>query len=47
VRFQKRLARLLADFESAEDPDGEMYGLAFALFEATTILPLERESDDA
>ena len=44
-RFQKRLARLLADFESAEDPDGEMHALTFALFEATTILPLE--SDDA
>jgi len=39
LRFQKRLTRLLADFERAEDPDGEMHALAFALFEATTILP--------
>ena len=45
ARFQKRLARLLADFESAEDPRGEMHALAFALFEATTVLP--QRGDDA
>ena len=45
ARFQKRLARLLADFERAEDPDGEMHAFAFALFEATTILPLTGDVD--
>lgn len=48
-RFQRRLARLVADFEGAEDPAGEMHALTFALFEATTILlPLPPpERDDA
>jgi DNA-binding transcriptional ArsR family regulator len=38
-RFEKRLNRLVADFQSAEDPDGEMHALAFALFAARVVLP--------
>ncbi|MDQ3671404.1 MAG: hypothetical protein M3364_03055 [Actinomycetota bacterium] len=45
ARFQKRLARLLADFERADGPDGVMHAFAFALFEATTILPLAGDVD--
>ena len=39
VRFQRRLARLLADFHNANDPGGDMHALAFALFPSTTVLP--------
>ena len=38
-RFEKRLNRLVADFNGAEDADGEMHALAFALFAAPTGLP--------
>jgi hypothetical protein len=38
-RFEKRLNRLVADFQRAEDPDAEMHALAFALFEAPEVLP--------
>ncbi len=44
VRFQKRLNRLVRDFQHAEDSDGAMHALAFALFEATAILP-QRDAD--
>jgi len=39
LRFQRRLNRLVADFQSSADPEGDMHALAFALFEATTVLP--------
>jgi DNA-binding transcriptional ArsR family regulator len=39
LRFQRRLNRLVADFQSSEDPEGDMHALAFALFQATTVLP--------
>jgi DNA-binding transcriptional ArsR family regulator len=39
TRFQRRLNRLLADFHGSADPEGEMYALALALFQATTVLP--------
>ncbi|MDQ3425300.1 MAG: winged helix-turn-helix domain-containing protein [Actinomycetota bacterium] len=45
LRFQRRLNRLVADFQHAEEPDGEMHALAFALFEATAFLP--QRDDDA
>lgn len=45
LRFQKRLNRLVADFQGAEVPDGEMHALAFALFAANTDLP--PRGDDA
>jgi DNA-binding transcriptional ArsR family regulator len=44
-RFEKRLNRLVADFQSSEDPDGEMHALAFALFAAPNVLP--PRGDDA
>ena len=39
LRFQRRLNRLVADFQSSADPKGDMHALAFALFQATTVLP--------
>ena len=45
VRFQKRLNRLVADFQQAEDPSGETHALALALFRSTGVLP--RRGDDA
>jgi len=39
VRFQKRLNRLVADFQRADDPDGDTYALALALFRSTGVLP--------
>jgi DNA-binding transcriptional ArsR family regulator len=39
VRFQKRLLRLTADIQRAEDLAGELHVLAFALFHSTTTLP--------
>lgn len=38
-RFQRRLNRLIADFQRAEDPDSETHALVLALFQATTTLP--------
>jgi DNA-binding transcriptional ArsR family regulator len=38
-RFEKRLNRLVADFQRAEDPAGERYVLAYALFRARAGLP--------
>ena len=39
VRFQRRLNRLVADFQKAEDPDGDMHALTLALFRSTGVLP--------
>ncbi len=39
VRFQKRLNRLVADFQRAEDPSGDTHALALALFRSTGVLP--------
>ena len=47
VRFQKRLNRLVADFQRAEDPDGEMHALALALFRSTGVLPKRGDADGA
>jgi hypothetical protein len=44
ARFQRRLNRLVADFQLAEDPQGEMYALTLALFRTSAALP---PSDDA
>jgi DNA-binding transcriptional ArsR family regulator len=38
-RFQRRLNRLVADFQTSSDPDGEIHALTFALFRTTTVLP--------
>jgi DNA-binding MarR family transcriptional regulator len=38
-RFQRRLNRLVADFQRAESPDGDMHALTLALFKSTSILP--------
>jgi DNA-binding transcriptional ArsR family regulator len=36
VRFNRRLDRLMTEFRKAEDPDGEPYGLAIALYRRKT-----------
>ena len=36
VRFNRRLDRLMTEFRQAEDPDGEPYGLAIAMYRRTT-----------
>lgn len=48
-RFQKRLNRLIADFQRAENPEGERHALALAFFRSTTVLPSPGEDpgDDA
>jgi DNA-binding transcriptional ArsR family regulator len=45
LRFEKRLNRLVADYQAAEDPAGERQVLAYALFRAKAGLP--PRSDDA
>jgi DNA-binding transcriptional ArsR family regulator len=45
LRFQRRLNRLVADLQRSEDPEGEMYALALALFPGTVVLP--PRGDDA
>ena len=45
VRFQKRLNRLVADFQRADDPGGDTYALALALFRSTGVLPKRCEED--
>jgi DNA-binding transcriptional ArsR family regulator len=45
LRFQRRLNRLIADFQRSEDPAGQAYALALALFPGTMVLPPRR--DDA
>lgn len=44
-RFERRLNRLIADYQEAEDPAGERHALAIALFRATAGLP--PAADDA
>jgi DNA-binding transcriptional ArsR family regulator len=39
LRFKRRVLRLFGDFESADDPEGEMHLLSLALFRTTTTLP--------
>jgi DNA-binding transcriptional ArsR family regulator len=36
VRFNRRLDRLMTEFRKAEDPDGEPYGLAIAMYRRKT-----------
>jgi DNA-binding transcriptional ArsR family regulator len=38
-RFERRLNRLVADFQRAQDPEGEPHGLAFAFYRAPRRLP--------
>jgi DNA-binding transcriptional ArsR family regulator len=38
-RFQRRLNRLVADFQQAETPEGDPHALTVALFRSTSILP--------
>jgi hypothetical protein len=45
LRFEKRLNRLVADYQAAEDPAGERHVLAYAFFRAKAGLP--PRSDDA
>jgi DNA-binding transcriptional ArsR family regulator len=45
-RFEKRLNRLVADFQRAEDAKGAGHALAYALFRSPTPLP-PPEGDDA
>ena len=44
-RFEKRLNRLVADVQDADDSDGTSHALAYALFRAPT--PLPPRGDDA
>jgi hypothetical protein len=44
-RFQRRLNRLAADFQAAEDPEGDTYALTYALFQAGTRLPPPPDAD--
>jgi DNA-binding transcriptional ArsR family regulator len=45
TRFQKRLAKLVADFHGSADLDGDLHTLAFALFRSPSDLP--PPADDA
>ena len=44
-RFQRRLNRLIADFQQAENPEGDMHALTLALFRSATVLPPPRGED--
>lgn len=39
VRFERRLNRLVADYQAAEDPAGERHVLTYAMFRAKPGLP--------
>jgi hypothetical protein len=39
VRFQRRLARLVADYHRSADPAGDLHVLSFALFHSSSTLP--------
>ncbi len=39
VRFERRLNRLVADYQAAEDPQGERHVLAYAMYRAKPGLP--------
>jgi len=45
VRFEKRLNKLVADYQDAEDPTGERHVLAYAMYRAKPGLPPPK--DDA
>jgi DNA-binding transcriptional ArsR family regulator len=45
-RFERRLNRLVADFQLARDPDGEPHALAFALYRAPRRLPERPERSE-
>jgi hypothetical protein len=45
VRFEKRLNRLVADYQAAEDPSGDRHVLAYAMYRAKPGLP--PRGDDA
>jgi DNA-binding transcriptional ArsR family regulator len=47
VRFQKRLNRLVADFQRADDPGGDTHALALALFRSTGVLPKRGDGNGA
>jgi DNA-binding transcriptional ArsR family regulator len=47
LRFQKRLNRLVADFQRADDPDGDTHALALALFRSTGVLPKRGDGNGA
>jgi DNA-binding transcriptional ArsR family regulator len=47
VRFQKRLNRLVADFQRADDPAGDTHALALALFRSTGVLPKRGDDNGA
>ena len=47
VRFQKRLNRLVADFQRADDPAGDTHALALALFRSTGVLPKRGDGNGA
>jgi DNA-binding transcriptional ArsR family regulator len=47
LRFQKRLNRLVADFQRADDPGGDMHALALALFRSTGVLPKRGDGNGA
>jgi hypothetical protein len=44
-RFQRRINRLIADFQRAEDPKGDRHALTLALFRSTTVLPSRRDDE--
>lgn len=39
ARFQRRLNRLVADFQQSDDPRGEIHALTLALFRTSPVLP--------
>jgi DNA-binding transcriptional ArsR family regulator len=47
LRFQKRLNRLVADFQRADDPAGDTHALALALFRSTGVLPKRGDGNGA
>jgi len=44
TRFQRRLARLVADLQRDEVPEGELHTLAYAFFGSTIALPERRDA---
>jgi predicted ArsR family transcriptional regulator len=44
TRFQRRLARIVADLQRDELPEGELHTLAFAFFRSTMALPERRDA---
>lgn len=47
-RFQRRLNRLVADFQSADDAEGDVQALTYAFFRSNSVLPPpDGDGDDA